>query len=168
MPMIYKQIKELSVNRNILRSIYVLSIGLVILLVIAPSSVRGSSAIGPRVGVNIDSDKLVIGAEAELGRAFQNFRFAPSLDFELGDNTATVLNSDFRLYLFNLPESGLRFYGSAGPAVVMGNSQVEIGFSLVAGVKIPMKGKKRYNLETRFGFGEIPSLKVMFSILFGI
>lgn len=148
-------------------------IGLVTLIAALPLSVSGSSALGPRVGMNFDSDEFTFGVQAELGRVFQSFRFAPSLDFELGDNTTTALNSDFRLYLFHLPETGLRFYGSAGPTVVLdssgkGGSQTEIGLSLVAGVKIPMKGKNRYNLEVRFGFGEIPDLKMMFGILFGI
>jgi hypothetical protein len=95
------------------------------------------------------------------------------LDFELGDNTVTVLNSDFRLYLFNLPETGLHFYGSAGPTLVLdspgkGDNGIEIGLSLVAGMKIPMKKENRYNLEIRFGIGDIPDLKLMLGILFGV
>jgi hypothetical protein len=148
-------------------------IGIVVLIAALPLSARGSSAIGPRVGMNLDSDKFILGAQAELGRFLQTARFAPSLDLELGDNTTTAMNFDLRWYLIRLPETGLFFYGSAGPTIVLGSpgkgdSQTEIGLSLVAGVKIPMKGKNRYNLETRFGFGDIPDLKVMFGILFGI
>jgi hypothetical protein len=138
-----------------------------VLIWLLPSSAGADSAIGPRAGYDFDTDNLVLGAEAELGRAFQSFRFAPSVDFELGDNTVTALNSDFRLYLFYLPETGLHFYGSVGPTLVL-NSQTEIGLSLVAGVKIPMQRQKRYNLELRFGIGDIPDLKLMMSILFGI
>lgn len=151
-------------------------IALVVLLlstVIPSVSFGAGAAIGPRGGYDFDTDKVVIGMEAEFGRVLERFRIAPSLDFELGDNTVTALNGDFRLYLFNLPESGLRFYGSAGPTLVFasfdnGDSQTELGFSLVAGVKIPMKGSNRYNLETRFGFGDIPEFKLMLSVLFGI
>jgi hypothetical protein len=146
---------------------------IVFLIALAPPSTTAGVAIGPRAGYDFDSDNFVLGAESELGRAFQSFRFAPSLDFELGDNTFTALNADFRLYLFHLPETGLHFYGSAGPTVLLdspgkGDSQTEIGFSLVAGMKIPMSGQNRYNLEARFGFGDIPDLKVMFAVLFGI
>jgi hypothetical protein len=140
---------------------------LMVLSAVLPSSAGAGAAIGPRVGYDFDTDNLVLGAEAELGRVFQSFRFAPSLDFELGDNSVTVLNSDFRLYLFNLPETGLHFYGSVGPTVVLDN-QTEIGLSLVAGMKIPMKRENRYNLELRFGIGDIPDLKLMLGILFGI
>lgn len=152
----------------------VAKIVLISLIVALPLSVSGSSALGPRVGINFDSDKITFGVQAELGRVLQTARFAPSLDFELGNNnTATTLNFDFRWYLFPLPETGLIFYGSAGPTIVFdppgkGDAQSEIGLSLVAGVKIPMKGKNRYNLEARFGIGDIPDLKVMFGILFGI
>lgn len=144
-----------------------------ILFAVLPSSADAGAAIGPRAGYDFDTDNFVLGVETELGRAFQNFLFAPSLDFELGDNTITALNADFRLYLFHLPKTGLHFYGSAGPTVLLdspgqGDSQTEIGLSLVAGVKIPMQGQKRYNLEARFGLGDIPDLKVMLGILFGI
>ncbi len=144
-----------------------------ILFALLPYSAGAGVEIGPRAGYDLDSDNFVLGVEAELGRAFQGFRFAPSLDFELGDNTITALNADFRLYLFHLPETGLHFYGSAGPTILLdspgdGGSQTEIGLSLVAGVKIPMQNQKRYNLEARFGLGDIPDLKLMFGILFGI
>ncbi len=144
------------------------------LFAVLPCSAAAGSAIGPRAGFDLDTDKFVLGAEAELGRAFQDFRFAPSIDFELGDNSITALNGDFRLYLFHLPETGLRFYGSAGPTLLLGSpgkggdTDTELGLSLVAGMKIPMKGQKRYNLEARFGIGDIPELKVMFAVLFGL
>ncbi len=144
-----------------------------LLLILLPSFASAGTALGPRAGYDFDSDSFVLGAEAELGRVFQNFRFAPSLDFELGDHSNTALNADFRLYLFHLPETGLHFYGSAGPTILLNSSsgkdgQTEIGLSLVAGMKIPMKGQKRYNLETRFGFGDIPEFKMMLAVLFGI
>jgi len=138
-----------------------------------PSSAGAGAAIGPRAGYDFDTEELVIGGEAELGRVFQNFLFAPSLDFELGDNSFTALNADFRLYLFHLPETGLHFYGSAGPTILLdspgrGNNDTEIGLNLVAGMKIPMKSESRYNLELRFGIGDIPDLKLTLGILFGI
>ena len=152
---------------------FVASTVLLIVSAAFPLSAAAGPALGPRAGYDFDSKDFVVGAEAELGRAFQNFRFARSVDFELGDNTITALNADFRLYLFHLPETGLHFYGSAGPTLLLGSpgegeTDTEIGLSLVAGMKIPMKGQNRYNLEARFGIGDIPDLKVMFAVLFGI
>ena len=147
----------------------------VCLLIIAalPVSAATGFALGPRGGYDFDSDHIVLGAEAEFGQVLQVFRFAPSIDLEPGDHTPVTLNSDFRLYLFNLPESGLRFYGSAGPTLLIdshdkGGNDTGIGLSLVAGVKIPMKGVNRYNVETRFGIGDIPDFKLMLTVLFGI
>ena len=127
-----------------------------------------AAALGPRGGYDFDTEQFVIGVEGEFGRALQAFRFAPSLDFELGDANSTMFNADFRLYLFNLPETGLRFYGSAGPTIVLDSprDETDIGLSLVAGMKIPMKNQNRYHLETRFGIGDIPDFKLMLAVMF--
>lgn len=156
-----------SANKSIIFAILYL-----VFIVLLPKSAVAGAAIGPRIGYDFDTDNIVLGAEADLGRVFQNFNFVPSIDFELGDNSATVLNADFRLDLFNLPETGLRFYGSAGPSLVLdspgnGGDNTEIGLSLVAGMKIPRKGEDRYDLDLRFGLGDIPDLKLVLGILFG-
>jgi hypothetical protein len=147
--------------------------GLISLFWISPCSARGGYGIGPVAGINLDSEDFVVGAQAELGKVLQTARLAPGLDFELGDNTITTLNVDFRWYLFHLPETGLFFYGAAGPTLILdapkrGGTESEIGLSLVAGLKIPMKGANRYHVEARFGVGDIPDVKLMFGILFGI
>lgn len=144
-----------------------------ILITIFPNPAGAVVSFGPRAGYDFDTEKMIVGAEAELPKTFQNFRFAPSIDFELGDNPITAINGDFRMYLFHLPETGLHFYGSAGPTLMLysssgGDSGTEIGLSLVAGMKIPMKGPSRYNFELRFGIGDIPELKMTLGILFGI
>jgi hypothetical protein len=150
----------------------VIAAALVAMITAIPNTVRADMVVGPRAGLDFDSDDLVLGAEAELGQVFGEVRFAPSIDFEFADNTTTALNSDFRLYLFDLPDTGLRFYGSAGPSVFFysagGGNHTEVGLSLVAGLSIPMKGNSRYGVETRFGFGDIPDFKATFAILFGI
>ena len=145
----------------------------VLLLSISPAVANAGTSLGPRGGYDTDTESLFIGGEAEFGRVLQAFRLAPSVDIELGDNSFTAVNADFRLYLFNLPETGLQFYGSAGPTLLLGvggrgNSDTELGLSLVAGMKIPMKNKNRYNIEARFGFSDIPDFKISAAILFNI
>jgi hypothetical protein len=164
---------DLVVKRRSTGSRRLFATALTIVIVALPYTVRADSALGFGIGMNLDSDNFLVGAQAELGRAFQAFRFAPSLDVELGDNNMTALNLDLRLYLFSLPETGLYFYGAAGPTIVFdspgaGDGGTEAGLSLVTGVKIPMKGQNRYNFEARFGVGDIPDLKLVFGILFGI
>ena len=151
------------------RKIRAIFAGLTALLIFAllPTTTQ-AAALGPRGGYDFDTEQFVIGVEGEFGRALQAFRFAPSLDFELGDANSTMFNADFRLYLFNLPETGLRFYGSAGPTIVLDSprDETDIGLSLVAGMKIPMKNQNRYHLETRFGIGDIPDFKLMAAVMF--
>lgn len=159
-------------NRSIRLFGTALLVGLTLLVAI-PHIVYGGNAVGPRGGYDFDSDNFVLGIEAEAGRVLESFRFAPSVDFEPGDNSFTAINGDLRLYLFHLPESGLQFYGSAGPTLLFngsngGGSDTELGLSLVAGVKVPMKADNRYNIEARFGLGDIPDFKLMVAVLFGI
>jgi hypothetical protein len=138
------------------------------------NTARADDAIGFRVGGSASPDQFVIGGQAEFGRVFESARIAPSLDLGFGnDIMVTTANLDFRWYLIPLPETGLFFYGAAGPTVVVvspdgGDSQTDIGLSLTAGVKIPMRGGNRYNLEARFGVGDIPDFKIMFGALFAL
>ena len=150
-----------------------IAIVFLILFAVLPFSASAGAVIGPRAGYDFDSENFVLGAEAEFGQVLQSFKFAPGVDFEFGDNSITAFNADLRLYLFNLPETGPRFYGSAGPTVLLdsrgaGDTQTEIGLSFVAGTRIPMKGQKRDHLEARFGIGDISELKVMLAVLFGV
>ncbi|MGD8922481.1 MAG: hypothetical protein PVH24_04470, partial [Candidatus Zixiibacteriota bacterium] len=80
-------------TRKISCSAVVFATALVALTMAIPTNVRADMAIGPRAGLDFDSDDLVLGAEAELGRVFGEVRFAPSVDFEFADNTTTALNS---------------------------------------------------------------------------
>jgi hypothetical protein len=126
------------------------------------------AALGVRAGLSRNPDQFVIGAQAELG-SLGMATIAPSIDLGFGDNSdLTAANLDLRWYLFPLPQTGIQFYAAAGPTAVFANSQSDVGLSLTAGAKIPMKGKGRYNLEARFGVGDIPDLKVMLGILFGL
>lgn len=121
--------------------------------------------IGFRAGASRGPDHAYLGFQTELGRFLGNGRFAPSLDLGLGDDTVTVLNADVRWYLFALPETGLRFYGAAGPGLVF-SPDSDLGLNLTAGMHIPMQSGRRYNVELRFGFADVPDLKIGASVLF--
>lgn len=140
-----------------------------ILLPLETKAAPVGPALGIRAGLSQNPDQFVIGAQAELGSLGQA-TIAPSLDLGLGDpGDVIAANLDLRFYLFPLPQTGIHFYAAAGPTVAFfeGGSE-EVGLSLTAGAKIPMKGTGRYNVEARFGIGDIPDLKVMLGILFGL
>ena len=128
-------------------------------------------SLGARIGIDNSASQFLIGGQGEFGRFAGSAVLAPSLDFSLGGD-GTAANLDLRWYLLPLPESGLTFYGAAGPTLFFtsgkGGSSTEFGLSLVAGMKIPMRGGNKYNFEARFGIGDIPELRFMFGILFGI
>lgn len=135
--------------------------------------VKGRSknySLGARIGIDNSASQFLIGGQGEFGRIAGSAVLAPSLDFSLGGD-GTAANLDLRWYLLPLPESGLTFYGAAGPTLFFASGKgasTEVGLSLTAGMKIPMRGGNKYNFEARFGIGDIPDMRFMFGILFGV
>ena len=143
-----------------------------VVLVIPQQATAGSSN-GIGGGFSSGPDQFLVSGRMELGRVFEAARFVPSADLGFGQNiTAFSFNADVRWYLGRLPDSGLRFYGSAGPTLAhysgnKGGSATELGLSLTAGMKIPTRSGNGYNFELRFGFGDIPDFKAVFHVMFG-
>lgn len=134
----------------------------------APQAGPVKAALGIRAGLSQGPDQFAVGAQAEVG-SLGLATIAPSIDLGFGDGAdLTAVNLDLRWYLFPLPQTGIQFYAAAGPTAIFVSSNSEIGLSLTAGAKIPMKGTGRYNVEARFGIGDIPDLKVMLGVLFGL
>ena len=77
------------------------------------------------------------------------------------------MNADLRFYLIPLPETGIRFYGAAGPTLML-SPDTELGLSLILGLHIPMKSTRRYNVEYRWGIGDIPDHKIAVTVMFGL
>jgi hypothetical protein len=129
-----------------------------------PSAARDS--LGFHGGLRQGPDQFVAGVQAETGPVLGPGHFAPSLDLGLGDDsTVTVIRGDLRWYLLPLPETGIRFYGQAGPVLVV-SPDTELGLDLGIGADIPMKRGRRYHVEARFGFGDVPDLEIILGILF--
>ncbi|HKI84196.1 MAG TPA: hypothetical protein VJ955_00360 [Desulfuromonadales bacterium] len=140
---------------------------LLVLLAVETAWAQSSPALGVRGGLSRSPDKGYLGLQTEFGEIFYGAHLAPSFDFLLSDRSMTVLNGDLRWYLFPLPETGIRFYGAAGPALVL-SPDTDLGFCLTVGIHVPMKYQRRYNLELRFGFGDVSDLKIGVGILFGL
>lgn len=139
------------------------------------------TSIGARAGFGIDPDQFAFGVQAifnplfeDEGSIFSSVQFAPSADFGLGDDLTTfLLNGDFRAILFTLPNSNMNFYGKVGPTIAFIkpddlDSDTEVGLSLSAGMTMPMTSTNMYNLEARFGIGDIPDFRLLFGIQFGL
>ena len=150
----------------------------VFVMALVAVSVSGSQAasgvnFGLRTGMSVNPDQFVVGAQAILGRTLKVARFAPSVDAGFGDDLTTVLvNGDVRISLLTLPRAGTSLYGAVGPTLAMydsdkGGSDTEIGLTLTAGLRLPMGSSNAYNLEARFGVGDVPDFRLLFGIMFG-
>lgn len=140
---------------------------LALVLVLLAGTTLADTALGPRLGLVEEGTEFFLGVQGEFGPAFGPAILAPSLDFQVGDGPPTILNVDFRLYPVFLPETGVRVYGAIGPAWQF-SGEDDLGLSLAAGLHIPMKGLRRYNLEYRWGSGGIPESKIALAVLFGL
>ena len=128
--------------------------------------VQAQASLGPRAGVG-QSNEFYLGAQLEFPAKYGSISLLPSFDIGLGTDAASVANADFRLYLFPLPDTGMRFYAGAGPTMML-SGDLELGISLTLGLNIPMKGIRRYNVEYRYGLGDIPEHKYGLAVMFGL
>jgi len=137
------------------------------ILMFSTSIAQAGTALGPRMGVSGDGDDFFLGVQLELPAKFGAFSLVPSFDFGPGTDAPSVANADFRLYLFPLPETGIKFYAGAGPTMIL-SGDLELGLSLTLGLNIPMQESRRYNIEYRWGLGDIPDHKIGVAVLFGL
>jgi len=127
----------------------------------------GVPGLGFVAGAETGADELFLGAQGEFGPVVGFSYLVPSLYVDFGDANTATANLDLRWYLLHLPETGIGIYAAAGPTVVFA-SDTEIGLSLTAGFNIPMKSQRRYNVEFRFGLGDIPDLRIAAAVMFAL
>jgi hypothetical protein len=140
---------------------------LVLFTGVIDSNAGRSDGLGILFGQDTQPDHFFIGGQAEFGPVTSAAFLVPSFHIAFDDGAAGAANVDLRWYLIPLPETGIRIYGAAGPTLMFA-SDTEIGLTLTAGLNIPMKNRRRYNVELRFGFGDIPDLKFATALMFGI
>ena len=130
----------------------------------ATSAQAGDEGFGVRAGFSMDPDQFVLGAHMETGRVLGPACLVPSVDLHVDDNNLIMINVDARWYLLPIPDTGLEIYGGVGPALAIADGDNEIGFTVTGGLDIPSSRGRRYAVETRFGFSDMPDLKLMFGI----
>jgi len=127
---------------------------------------------GVRAGYGRKPDQFVIGVQADLGRVHRWIHFVPSIDAGFGDEMTTItFNGDLKAYL-PLPKSSASLYALGGPALTIwspkdGDGDTEIGAYLGAGARMALGESGWYNLEARFGLGDVPDLRILLGVLFG-
>lgn len=129
-------------------------------------------AYGLRLGFGADPDQFVAGVQVDTGKLYGPLHFVPSFDAGFGDNVTTLsFNADLKAFL-PLPNSSLALYGLAGPTLTYWmldevDDDLEIGLSLGIGARAAFGDSGWYNVEARFGAGDIPELRIMLGLLFG-
>ncbi|MDH3214869.1 MAG: hypothetical protein OEN01_01095 [Candidatus Krumholzibacteria bacterium] len=162
----------MKIRKGVLAS--VLAVVLTVCTLVASATAKDANfAIGVRpIGFSTNPDQYTLGVQSVMGRV-SRMRFAPSVDFGFGDDVnLTALNFDLKLDLFSPPKASALFYAGLGPTISIispdqGDTDTEIGLSLVGGIKLPFGQKNYYNLETRFGIGDIPDFKLLIGVMFG-
>jgi hypothetical protein len=148
-------------------------------LILAPGAAHAQSpatAFGPRVGLSIDPDQLVLGAQMMIGDLAPDVTLNPSLEFGFGDDmTVIAMNIDGE-YHFRIQGSSWRPYVGFGiginfiefdlPEPLDDRSDTEVGANLIVGAGVPTRSNNRFFTEMRFGIGDIPELKIMAGWLF--
>jgi len=123
-----------------------------------------SLGFGIKAGLGMNPDQFVIGAQYSLGKAVGIFRVVPAVHVGFGDITSFDFNVDFLARLIT-KDSGFGFYGGAAPTFIVGDeSYDEFGITLIAGVQVPIIKNKATNIEARFGLGNLPDFRILFTL----
>jgi hypothetical protein len=122
-------------------------------------------ALGVRAG---GFDAAYIGAEWQIPARIGTAILSPSLDASFGDLDATLLNLDLRWDLLPLFDTGILFYGKAGPTMLFSDQNNDVGLSLTAAADIGLRRARSLHIEWRFGFGDIPDRKLGLTLMFGL
>jgi hypothetical protein len=140
----------------------------------APATVVSA---GPRVGVSIDPDQLVVGGQLSLREFTPNWSFDPSLELGFGDHQTVIAvnldayyhmrmsGSDWRPYLG--PGLSVNFTSWDAPLGERDRGDTNVGLDLVAGFAIPASSGDNWFAELRLGVGDVPSLKIIGGMNFG-
>jgi hypothetical protein len=123
----------------------------------------GAPSWGPRFGVSVDPDQLVIGGQYSTGQIAPSISFVPNLELGFGDHQTDVAinlnDSDWAPYLgFGVC---IDFVSFDRPAPAEDDSETNAGGQLILGSNVPLREGSKFFAELKLGLGDIPSLKVM-------
>lgn len=139
------------------------------LMIISTANAR-EGGFGARVGLGLNPDQIVIGAQFAVGKKAGVARINPSVDLGFGDNVTTIdFNVDF-LFRLKVENTSFGFFGGGGPTLgfadYKGGSDWNLGLSLVGGAELPLIAGHPSTLEARFGIGDIPDFRLLLAIMF--
>jgi len=144
-----------------IRSIrFALALVLVACVVAAPAT---AANIGFRTGLALNPDDFVAGIHFRTDPLAKQLYFVPSFEAGFGDVTMLAFNADLH-YVFET-DSKLSPYAGGGMTVnwfdFEGNSDTEVGGSVLGGLLIGQTSMGRMFLEMKLGLGDVPDAKIL-------
>ena len=133
---------------------------------------RLTTAFGPRIGVSLDPDQLVLGGQLEMGELAPDLTFVPNLELGFGDDITTIqLNGDVH-YHFLVSGSAWRPYVGGGIGVAFysidlppgfsgDDSFTEVGLNIIGGAIVPTQSGSRFFTELKLGIADLPEVKIL-------
>ena len=126
---------------------------------------------GPRFGVSISPDQLVLGGQLAFTEVAPNVSLVPNLELGFGDGRNVIaMNADMH-YHFAVQGTDWTPYAALGlginiiefdmPAPTPDVSDTRFGLNIILGTDVPTAAGNAFFAEARFGVGDIPSLKVI-------
>lgn len=142
------------------------SIGFALVFALVASLVAGPAVaanIGFRTGLSLDPDDFVAGIHFRTDPLAEQLYFVPSLEVGFGDVTMFAFNADLH-YVFET-DSKLSPYAGGGMTVnwfdTEGNSDTEVGGSVLGGILIGRTSMGRMFFEMKLGLGDVPDAKLL-------
>jgi len=137
----------------------------------AAHAAMSTQSFGPRFGMSLSPDQLVLGGQVTIGDIAPKVSFTPNVELGLGDHqTVVALNMDFH-YQLSLEGSEWSPYLGFGPSVAFtsfdrtapleDNSDTGVGGDFILGAGVPTRSGSDFFGEMKFGLGDIPSLKII-------
>ena len=133
-----------------------------------PDTKTGYIGWGPRGGLTFNPDQVHVGAHLDLGNFAGHVRLQPNLEIGFGDDlTAATANLEVAYRIGNRWTEWTPFLG-AGPSFAYyrmdsdgdDDSESGTGFNLIAGLDKGFSNGDRFFLESTFGLGDVPDLKL--------
>jgi len=154
---------------------------LVLLPVAAYAASPVVTSFGPRVGVSIDPDQIVLGGQLSVAEFAPDWSFDPSIELGLGDDVTVVAFNLDAFYHLRMKGSEWRPYVGGGlgvafsswdaPPGVRDHSDTDVGLNLVGGFSLPAGSGDHWFAEMRFGIGggegDLPTFKIIGGYNFG-
>jgi len=126
----------------------------------------GLRGIGPRVGIGIDPDQLLLGAHLDLGDVARDVMILPNAMLGFGDDVTLVAGMIEFDYQVPSRAGAWRPYLGAGLGAVYadpdhGSGDWNVGLSWQIGLANQYRSDSRFFLEAKFGGPDLPDVAFM-------